>query len=184
MSRSVLRRLGLCSALVPPLAALTACYVVPIDPQTGRPVALPPPQPAQVTIVQPPQAVAAPSTALPALLQARLYPLNDVARGAGLVSATITDHHSGRGSISLVYRGLPMQGDATRVDGGYAAYGRIHAEVLGIDGRDGNGRRGIANAFGSNGVSAQCEYRLTGPSNGTGACLFSDGAKYQMHFGE
>jgi len=24
---------------------------------------------------------------------------------------------------------------------------------------------------------------LTGPSIGTGACLLSDGAKYQMHFG-
>jgi hypothetical protein len=29
----------------------------------------------------------------------------------------------------------------------------------------------------------QCEYLITGPTMGTGACLFSDGAKYQMHFG-
>jgi hypothetical protein len=36
---------------------------------------------------------------------------------------------------------------------------------------------------GARGVSAQCEYVLTGPSKGTGACVFSDGARYQMHFG-
>ncbi len=166
------------------MAVLTACYVVPVDPQTGRPLNYPPPQPANVTIVQPPLPAAAPGAPTPSLLQARLYPLNDRARVAGMVVATINDQHTGRGSISLIYQGAPMHGDATRVDAGYAAYGRIHAEVLGIDGRDGNGRRGIANAFGGNGVSAQCEYRLTGASNGTGACMFSDGAKYQMHFGD
>jgi hypothetical protein len=47
-----------------------------------------------------------------------------------------------------------------------------------------SGKRGIANAYGPAGVNAQCEYVLTGPSLGTGACLFSDGAKYQMHFGQ
>ena len=32
-------------------------------------------------------------------------------------------------------------------------------------------------------VNVQCEYLITGPAMGTGACQFSDGAKYQMHFG-
>ena len=32
-------------------------------------------------------------------------------------------------------------------------------------------------------ISAQCEYVLSGPSKGTGACVFSDGARYQLHFG-
>jgi hypothetical protein len=45
------------------------------------------------------------------------------------------------------------------------------------------GRRGIANAYSARGVNAQCEYVLNGPSQGTGACLFSDGARYQLHFG-
>jgi hypothetical protein len=45
------------------------------------------------------------------------------------------------------------------------------------------GQRGIANAYGGRGVSAQCEYVMTAPSQGTGVCLFSDGAKYQVHFG-
>ena len=45
------------------------------------------------------------------------------------------------------------------------------------------GQRGIANAFGAKGVNAQCEYVITGPALGTGVCLFSDAAKYQLHFG-
>jgi hypothetical protein len=45
------------------------------------------------------------------------------------------------------------------------------------------GRRGIANAVSPRGVHAQCEYVLTAPTQGTGACVFSDGAKYQLHFG-
>jgi len=36
---------------------------------------------------------------------------------------------------------------------------------------------------GARGINAQCEYVLTGPSQGTGACLFSDGARFQLHFG-
>ncbi|MBI5259479.1 MAG: hypothetical protein HY855_23460 [Burkholderiales bacterium] len=168
-------RLGLGASLA---AALSACYVVPIDPRTGQP-ALPANTPA-VTIVQP----AATTTLAPSTIQARLYPLNEQAQGAGLLVASITEHPGGRGSISLGYRGGLMQGEATRVDGGYAGFGRIHGQVLGATGRDQSGRRGVANAFGSNGTSAQCEYVVTGPGIGTGACLFSDGAKYQMHFGQ
>jgi len=48
--------------------------------------------------------------------------------------------------------------------------------------RNVSGRRGVANAYGSKGVNAQCEYLITGPGMDTGACLFSGGAKYQMHF--
>jgi hypothetical protein len=75
-----------------------------------------------------------------------------------------------------------MQGEATRVDVGFAGFGRIHDEVLGRATRSYAGRRGIANAYGPQGINAQCEYLITGPAMGTGVCLFSDGAKYQMHF--
>lgn len=168
-------RVGLGASL---LAALSACYVVPVDPRTGHPY---PPAPApSVTIVQP----AGGTPAAPSTLQARLYPLNEQAQGAGMLVASITEHPGGRGSFSLGYRSGLMQGEATRVDPGYAGFGRIHQQVLGAMGRDQSGRRGVANAFGGNGVSAQCEYVVTGPGVGTGACLFSDGAKYQMHFGQ
>lgn len=166
------------SVLVPTLlaAALGACVVVPVDPVTGQPYG---PRPHhQVTIVQPP--AAPPVTTV---LTARLYPLNDQANRAGLLTAVVTDHQGGRGSFNVGYAGDMLQGEATRVDGGYASFGRVHAEVLGPTQRSFSGRRGVANGFGARGVNVQCEYVITGPGIGTGACLFSDGAKYQMHFG-
>jgi hypothetical protein len=166
-------------------ATLAACVVVPIDPATGQPVGpyapyAQPQRPAQaVTIVQP----AAPPPPATVVLTARLYPLNEQANRGGLLTAVVTDHQSGRGSFSVGYGGEMLQGEATRVDGGYASFGRVHAEVLGPAARAYSGRRGVANGYGGRGVNVQCEYLITGPGIGTGACLFSDGAKYQLHFG-
>lgn len=165
-------------------AALSACLVVPVDPRTGQPY---PTQgayaqgPQAVTIVQPPNTP--PPAPRSVVLTARLYPLNDQANKAGMLTAVVVDHQGGRGSFSISYLGDSLQGEASRVDGGYAVFGRIHTEVLGSSHRSFSGQRGIANGFGSKGVNAQCEYLMTGPGIGTGACLFSDGAKYQMHFG-
>jgi hypothetical protein len=127
-----------------------------------------------------PPAAAAPQ---PSVLTARLYPVNAQANQGGMLSAVVVDSHSGRGTITLGYRGETLQGEATRVDGSYAAFGHVHNEVLGPAPRAYSGQRGIANAYGGRGVSAQCEYVLTAPAQGTGVCLFSDGAKYQIHFG-
>lgn len=163
-------------------ATLGACVLVPVDPRTGQPY---PGHPdlahghgTTVTVVP-----AAPAPLAPMVLTARLYPLNDQANRAGLLTAVVVDQHGGRGSFSISYGGDTLQGEATRVDNGYAAFGRVHAEVLGASPRAFTGQRGIANGFGGRGVNAQCEYLITGPGIGTGACLFSDGAKYQMHFG-
>ena len=101
--------------------------------------------------------------------------------GAG--DGGLVDHQGGRGTFSVSYQGDTLQGEATRVDGGYAAFGRVHDEVLGRTARTFSGQRGIANGYGSRGTSTQCEYVMTGPAMGTGVCLFSDGARYQMHFG-
>jgi hypothetical protein len=170
-----------------PLAAigLSACYVVPIDPRTGQgyPIAHEGQgrsSPGGVTVLTPP---APPGPAQPSVLSARLYPLNPQANKGGLITAVVVDNHTGRGSFTLSYLGDTLQGEATRVDASYAAFGRIYNEVLGLNQRSFSGRRGIANAFGPKRVNAQCEYLITGPAMGTGACQFSDGARYQMHFG-
>lgn len=150
-------RLLLCSTIS---LALSACVLVPVDSRTGLPLNMPPAQaPNQVTVVNPPVA-AAPAASV---LTARLYPLNEIAQRAGMLNATIVDHQSGRGTITLGYLGDTLQGEATRVAGA--------------------GRRGIANATGGRGVSAQCDYQLTGTGLGTGSCGFSDGALYRLHFG-
>ena len=176
------------TALAATLAlSLAACVVVPLDPRTGQPysassygtghhgayntaaVALP-----QAAPAAPPQ---------PAVLTARLYPLNPQASKGGMLTAVVVDGHGGRGSFNISYSGDSLQGEATRVDSGYAAFGHVHHNVLGPSTRPFSGQRGIANGYGARGVSVQCEYLITGPAIGTGACLFSDGAKYQMHFG-
>jgi hypothetical protein len=167
-------------------AALSACVVVPVDPRTGHPYPIHAHdafgQPGPVTVITPPAAVPG-QPPQPSVLNARLYPLNEQANKGGLLTAVVVDSNTGHGTFTMAYLGDTMQGEATRVDAGYAAFGRIHNDVLGYAPRSFSGRRGIANAFGSRGVNAQCEYVVTGPGMGTGVCQFSDGAKYQMHFG-
>ena len=173
-------RLPLLAACAAAVAALSACYVVPLDPRTGQPYPAPAREGGSVTVVTPPAPAAPPQPGLP---NVRLYPLNPQANQGGMLNAIVVDSHTGRGSFTLAYLGDTLQGEATRVDGSYAAFGRLHNEVLGSAARNFSGRRGIANAFGNKGVNVQCEYLISGPTMGTGVCLFSDGAKYQMHFG-
>jgi hypothetical protein len=170
------------------VSALSGCVVVPLDPRTGQPyptAAPAPAYPSTVTVISPPTSAPQP----PAVLTARLYPLNAQANKAGMLTALVVDQQGGRGSFSLSYLGENLQGEASRVDAGYAAFGRVHQEALGMSapGRAFSGQRGIANGVGGRGTSAQCEYLITGRSSnqtrGTGACVLSDGAHYQMHFG-
>jgi hypothetical protein len=173
-------RIALAGALAAAAVQLAGCYVLPMDPRTGAPVL--PATPAARSADGSYPIVVVPAAPATTVMQARLYPLNDPANRAGMLTAQVADHQSGRGSFSLQYQGQLMQGEATRVDAGFAGFGRIHNEVLGTAGRTYAGRRGIANAYGAQGINAQCEYLITGPAMGTGVCLFSDGAKFQMHF--
>lgn len=155
-------------------ALLSACYVVPINPQTGQPYPMQPP--VNTAVVPPP---VNPNV----ILQAKLYPLNPQATKAGALIATASDFQNGRGVFTVNFMGETLQGDASRVDANYP-FGRIYREVLGSVADVGKGgRRGIANAIGPNGTSMQCEYQMTSNDIGTGVCLLSNGAKYQMHFG-
>jgi hypothetical protein len=147
---------------------LTGCYVVPIQPQ---PSIYPAP-------------TALPVAPVAATYGARLYPLNDIAAQTGMIAATVTDNLNGRGTFSLVFNNESMQGEASRVADNYPGYGRVHQQVFGQAPRPATGfRKGIANAAGGRGAYVNCEYALNAQSNGTGACIFSNGAKYQLHFG-
>lgn len=181
-------RLALAALLT---GSLAACYVVPIDPKTGQGYPIAPAYPGDHagtgSAAARPAAAVAPATpgpTQPSTMTARLYPLNAQANKGGMLTAVVVDNNTGRGSFSLSYLGDTLQGESSRVDSNYAAFGRIHSEVLGTPRDRGySGRRGIANAFGAKGVNVQCEYLISGPTMGTGACQFSDGAKYQLHFG-
>jgi len=147
---------------------LAGCYIVPINPQ--------PPVYNQIGGL--------PAAPVAATYSARLYPMNDIAARSGMLQATVTDNLNGHGSFSLAFNGETLQGEATRVPDAYPGYGRVHQEVYGSIPRIGGGyRRGIASASGTHGVFVNCEYALNSAALGTGACLFSNGAKYQLHFG-
>jgi len=101
--------------------------------------------------------------AMPAALQARLYPSNEVAAETGLLSGSVTNMMTGKGVFQINYRGEILTGEATRVPG--------------------DDRRGLASAYGQRGTYMSCEYRMTTPYQGTGTCNFSNGAQYQVHIG-
>lgn len=176
-------RMGSSVLLAAVAVGLTACVIVPIDPKTGQPYSAH--QPPQVVVVQQPQA-ALPSMPAPApanVLSARLYPMNEIARAAGILQSTTVDSGQGRGSFSINYLGQTLQGEATRVDRNYAGFGQVLNQVLGGgQWANANGQRGVANAA-SAGASMRCEYLFTSATQGTGACAISDGARYQVHFG-
>ena len=100
---------------------------------------------------------------MPAGLQARLYPSNEIATETGLLSGTVTNMMTGKGVFQLNYRGEILTGEATRVPG--------------------DERRRVANAYGQRGTYMSCEYRMTTPYQGTGSCKLSNGAQYQVHIG-
>jgi hypothetical protein len=151
------RRFGaLAAALAAPALLLCACYVVPIAPD-GTPVyPVPPPAAAGRPIViagGPP----------PSVLNARLYPANDIAAQTGMIAGTVTNTMTGKGRFQMSYRGELLVGEATRVDG--------------------DERRGVANAYGTGGTYMRCEYRMTSPYQGAGECTLSNGAQYSVHLG-
>ena len=137
---------------------LTGCYVVPID-SRGNPIY--PAATSTPVAYSAPVPVAAPAP-VPASLQVRLYPLNEMASKTGPLTAVVIDNANGHGTFQLHYAGELMQGEATRL---------------------GAGKQGVANAASSTGTYVRCDYALSAPNRGTGNCNFSNGARYQLHFG-
>jgi len=152
-------RNAIIAALAASTLSLSGCYVLPVNPEGhfyGYPAAVPPP-------VAPAPYAGAPSSPQPAVLQARLYPANDIATQTGVIQGTVTNMMTGKGRFQLNYRGETLAGEATRVDG--------------------DARRGVASAYGSGGAYMSCEYQMSTPRQGAGTCTFSNGAKYQVHIG-
>ena len=154
--------------------ALSGCMVVPVSPDgspiypASGPVAYATVPVAAVPYRAPPYApaptvVAAPSAPVPNVLQARLYPSNEIASRTGMLSGTVTNMMTGKGQFQLDLAGELLSGEATRVPG--------------------NERAGIASAYGARGTFMCCEYKMTTPYQGTGSCRVSTGAVYQVHIG-
>jgi len=168
-------------------AGLSACYVIPMNPD-GSPAwqYLPPgtavPAPTSYPVVAVP--AVPPGPPMPSSYQARLYPMNEQAARTGQLMATITDLQTGRGVLTMNTGNEFFSGEATRVSDGHPGFGTVYEKVVkrpiqlqpGLP-------KGVANATGSHGTWVNCEYVLERGGRGTGACLMSNGAAYQIHFG-
>lgn len=83
------------------LAALSGCYVVPLDARTGQPAAAYPAAPL-------------PPPAGPVNFPVRLYPANEAASRYGVVSALVTNDLHGKGTFNANINGENFVGEATR----------------------------------------------------------------------
>jgi hypothetical protein len=150
------------------VAALTlsGCYVVPVVGPEGKVqnyhYPLPP---AGTPVAVAPAAFAVPGAggSFPVVLNARLYPDNDLAAQTGVVTGTVANMMNGKGRFQLQYGNEILTGEATRVSN--------------------DERRGVASAYGSSGSFMSCEYQMNSPRQGAGACTFSNGARYRLHVG-
>jgi len=140
-------------------AALSGCYVVP-GPDGQLWHVIPGYSGAPAAAGGPPQAAGA---ARPVALDVRLYPVNEEATRTGVLTGTVVNMMTGKGRFQLAYEGETLNGEATRVDG--------------------DARRGVASAYGRNGLFMSCEYQMSSPRQGAGTCTVSTGAKYQVHIG-
>lgn len=155
------RRLALGLSVLALSAALSGCYVVPMQPTAGAPIQSPA---AAAASVNPTLAPAAqPAVNAPITFNARMYPANDLAAKLGVVNGTVTNDLHGRGIFTANVNGETYSGEATR--------------------NAGSSREGIANGAGSRGGWMKCSYRMNSSALGTGQCEMHNGARYTMHLG-
>lgn len=140
------------------LTGLSGCYIVPVAGPDGTPVyqTYPLPPSGAVATVPPPGA-------LPAVLNARLYPINEMAAQYGVVTGTVTNLMTGKGRFQVNYMGEILTGEATRVSN--------------------EEKKGVASAYSPKGMYMSCDYQMNTPYQGAGKCTFSNGATYQLHLG-
>ena len=135
-------------------AALSGCYVVPINPAPGQPGYVPPAAPMAMPAALP----------APVVFTARLYPANDLAVRHGMVGGVVTNDLNGRGTFNANIQGESFVGEATR--------------------KAGSSREGLASGAGNRGSYLSCQYTMTSATLGTGICRLSDGAQFTMHVGQ
>ena len=153
------RRLALGLSVAALSAALTGCYVVPMQPTPGAAVQSPAQAAASVSAAP---ATQAPNNA-PVSFNARMYPANEAAAKFGVVNGTVTNDLHGRGIFSANILGETYSGEATR-DASKA-------------------RSGMANGVGSRGGWMRCNYQMNSATLGTGQCELDNGARFNMHLG-
>jgi hypothetical protein len=161
--RSTLVRNALALSL--PALVLSGCYVMPVgtDPQGNQYYVYSPLPVVPAPGAAPGAPAVVPGRPMPAVLNVRAYPANEIAAHTGVLTGQVTNLMSGKGRFEFNVQGEMLIGEATRVSG--------------------DERRGIASAFGNRGTSVRCEYQLNTPFQGAGTCTLSNGAQYTVHIG-
>ena len=167
-TRSPLRIMRFAAAAACSALLLSGCYVIPVGRDvSGNPVyAYTSGNPVYAYTTVPPPVVPVQSAAIgpvPAVLNVKLYPINNIANQTGVLVGQVTNMMTGKGRFTFNYQGETLVGEATRVAN--------------------DSRRGIASAYGPSGTFAKCEYQMSSPMMGAGTCTFSDSAMYQVHIG-
>jgi hypothetical protein len=101
---------------------------------------------------------------VPITVPVRLYPTNEIAAGLGPIAGSVTNQLTGKGTFTLNVGGETMSGEATRTGGARS-------------------NTGVASAYGARAGYANCDYTMNSTSQGSGRCVFSNGAQYQLHIG-
>ncbi len=140
-------------------ALATACVVVPVGPD-GRPYGNYPTYPAGSTLAVAPYVPPAPTVAV---VNARLYPVNELAQAGGMAMGQVTNFLDGKGAFTVTIGGEQFSGEATRAGG--------------------SARNGIANAMGSRGGTMSCTYLMNNATQGSGQCTVNSGARFHLHLG-
>lgn len=97
------------------------------------------------------------------IFTARLYPTNDIAAPAGRIAGTISNPERGQGEFAFTMGGENYVGEASRAH---------------------NASKGTANAAGNRGGYAKCTYTMNNATLGTGVCVFSSGATFDLHISQ
>jgi hypothetical protein len=153
-----MKKMGGVMALMACTALVSGCYVVPVRGPDGTVLYQSYPLPPVGSPMPGVQAGVAPQ-----VLSAKLYPANELAAQSGIVTGSVTNMMTGKGQFQVNYMGEVLNGEATRVSN--------------------SERRGVASAYSSKGAYMSCEYQMNTPYQGAGTCLFSNGARYQLHVG-
>src|SRR5215510_5907402 len=106
MNRIITARLALAAAV--PVFTLSGCYVVPVaSTPDGKPAYAYSPVPLVPAYgaVSPAQPVAVPGGPMPATLNVKLYPSNDLANQTGILVGQVTNLMTGKGRFTFNYQG-------------------------------------------------------------------------------
>jgi hypothetical protein len=145
---------------------LADCYLVPVvDPQGHVDYNAYPLPPVGAPVAAAPGGYPMPYQGAPAsiVLNARLYPDNEIAAQGGVLTGTVVSNANGKGRFQLQYGVEVLTGEATRVSN--------------------DSRKGIAAAYGPSGTYMRCEYQMSSPRLGAGTCTFSNGARDTAQIG-